>query len=109
MHDSFVGHKIPEDILTKFTYKFWKIFANELSRVFEYDVSTTHLKNNSIKALYYIAGTAGWAEAFIKTCIDFNLNNVVDYYCTLDQYDLDAFDNEIHHLLREKYESGEIK
>ena len=29
MQDSFTGHKIPEDILTKFTDKFWEIFANE--------------------------------------------------------------------------------
>lgn len=103
MGDSFMGRKIPEDILAKFTDKFWESFVDELAKVFKDYTFSAYLKSNSSKALRYISGTAGWSKAFIKTCIDLGLNDVFDYYCTLDWYDLDAFDNEVRNLLSKKY------
>lgn len=97
------------DILTKFTDKFWKIFANELNMVFGYDVFESHSKKDIDKNLCYIAGTAGWVKAFMKTCRAFGLNDVAEYYYTLEWYDSDAFDNEICSLLEMNYEIEEIK
>lgn len=43
------------DILTKFTDKFWKIFANELNMVFGYDVFESHSKKRILIKIYAIS------------------------------------------------------
>lgn len=45
----------------------------------------------------------------MKTCRAFGLNDVAEYYYTLEWYDSDAFDNEICSLLEMNYEIEEIK
>lgn len=104
MNGSYINHKIPEDILTRFTDKFWKAFANEMNKSLGYD-AFIECSESPKKNFYYIAGTAVWVKAFMKTCIDSGLNDVFDYYCTLDQpYDSDIFDDEIYSLLMKNLE-----
>lgn len=40
-------------------------------------------------------GTAGWHDCFVKTCINFNKNELLNYYESLDWYQSDLFDDEL--------------
>lgn len=103
MDDSIFDYKIPEDILAKFPDNFWKVLARELNTIFECDIFASYPENNGDRVLDYITGTIGWVHAFKRTCKDFGLIDIWEYYDKLEWYDSDVFDVEICSLLEKKY------
>lgn len=101
-------YKIPEEILARFPDDFWKVLASELAQVFGNDIFDKY-EDIGTRQVVFLTSTIGWAKAFMKTCRDFELIDILEYYNKLEWYDSDVFDDEICSLLEKKYESGEIK
>lgn len=95
-------YKVPEEILAKIPNEFWEKFAMELIKIFGSDIFDKEEETGD-KYLIYLPSTIGWAKAFMKTCRDFGLNDILEYYNKLEWYDSDTFDDEICEILEEKY------
>lgn len=95
-------YEIPKEILSKFSDDFWKALTNELARVFGNDIFDKD-EDAGTRQIVFLTSTIGWAKAFMKTCRDFKLIDILEYYDKLEWYDSDAFDDMICKILEEKY------
>lgn len=95
-------YKIPKEILVKFSDDFWKVLADELTKVFSNDIFDKY-EDIGTRQIVFLTSTIGWAKAFMKTCRDFKLIDVLEYYNELEWYDSDTFDDEICKILEEKH------
>lgn len=95
-------YKVPEEILAKIPNEFWEVFAKELIKIFGSDIFDKEEETGD-RYLIYHPSTIGWAKAFMKTCKQFGLIDILEYYDKLEWYDSDAFDDEICKVLEEKY------
>lgn len=102
--DGHVEYKIPLEIKNQFNKKFMYDFQSTLLQIFPKAVGTVYCES-----YIYLTSTAGWCEAFEKTCDVYELEFVLKYYKNLEWYDKDLFDGEFGDLLVEYglVESGE--
>ena len=47
---------------------------------------------------FEVVGTVGWVNAFEKTCDEFGMRDLKQYYKELDWFDSDVFDGDVAHL-----------
>lgn len=95
-------YKIPEEILAKIPDNFWEVFARELYNVFGNDIFNKY-EDIDARQIDFLTSTTGWAKAFMKTCKQFGLIDILEYYANLEWYDSDQFDDDIYEILEEKY------
>lgn len=95
-------YKIPEEILARLPDDFLEKFARELGDVFGFDIFDKDEESGD-PALIYLPSTIGWVNAFKKTCEQFGLIDILEYYNKLEWYESDQFDDGISSLLEKKY------
>lgn len=82
----FATHRIP-------TY-FYQCLFGELVKIFGFNLSTQSLELFS-EEISYVAGSRGWGLAFKETCTQCDLNDMYEYYNSLDWCKSDIFDGYI--------------
>jgi hypothetical protein len=86
-----VVYSIPEEIKKKIPEEFYYAMADELCAIFGWE------NIERIVEEYYDlnSSTAGWLQAFKKTCSRLDMEWLVDYCHTLEWYDGETFDGQI--------------
>lgn len=101
-------YEIPEKIKKILTKDFLSTFKKNVIKKFEendFKQKNTTSKYELMSYLdwwCYIHNTVSFYEAFQKTCKEENLQNVLDYYEELNEYNGDIFDNKLCLLMVEK-------
>lgn len=93
------NYKIPQHIKEKLTVGFCKEFIKQLDRIFHMTISD--IKKTYYNFYLYHETTVGWHDAFKVACKNCKMNDVFEYYNTLDWYDGDIFDSQFDELLCE--------
>ena len=88
------SYVIPKEISDKFTNRFLEYFNSELCKIWKEKVDTW-----DGTVFPFIEGTQGWALAFERSLIDFDMLDVWTYYSSLEWYDSDQFDGQLGDML----------
>lgn len=102
--ETYVKYEMPSVIKNMLSEKALVTFRDNLSAKFNIPHKLTY--NNDIA---YMEGTFGWYDALEDMCEKHGLNDLLEYYDSLEWYDSDKFDGVISDMLLERglIEEGE--
>lgn len=97
-NDLYFDYEIPDDIRSAITLEFSKVFFEQLNKIFNSDNYMEQYKW-FFQEVFYFEGTHGWNTAIKNTSQIVGCPQIYDYYCTLDWYDSDLFDDKLFDIV----------
>lgn len=99
-------YTIPTEIKEKLTDEFYSTMWEELVKEFGDDIKgfdESYDGKAVYPSVYLYESTSGWRDAFYRTCEKLNLQDVREYWDSLEWDDSDKFDGEISEGLAKRF------